>query len=105
MASPPAPANSSSNGGALWGIACPSTAKCFAVGAYETASAQKAFIATGLGSTWSAVEAPVPANANPSGTVWPPAIACASSSMCVTTGNYADNFPSLEAFLLTWAGP
>jgi hypothetical protein len=103
-ASPPAPANSSSSGGALWDVACPSTAKCFAVGTYDTNGVQKAFIATGAGGTWTADEAPVPANSNPDGTVWPTAIACPTSSLCVTAGNYAAN-SSLEAFLLTWAGP
>ncbi len=103
-AATPIPANAT-GGGQLWDIACPSAARCFAVGTASTAAGQKAFIATGVGSTWTAAEAPVPANANPSGVVWPTAISCPSSSTCVTVGNYDDNYPSLQAFVLTWAGP
>jgi Fibronectin type III domain len=88
----------------LGGVACASAGVCAAAGSYATSGPQRGLLEDQSGSTWTAVEAPLPANANSNGVAWLSGIACPSSSMCVAVGNYGDTYPSLQGLLVTGPG-
>jgi hypothetical protein len=78
-------------------VACPSTARCIAVGNYTTRVAGTAVVFTMAGSVWTAAVAPDPGGVSGS-FLW--SVACPSVSVCVAVGEYSTS----RAFLLTMAG-
>jgi hypothetical protein len=98
----PVPANAASAPGdnpMLWGVACPSTTSCVVAGEYDSTSAS-AMLLTGSGSSWTATEAPVPANAGPDWGVQLRSVACPSTTSCVAAGQYSDPASGYEQGLL-----
>lgn len=99
----PVPAGAARNPFAvLSAVACGSAARCAAIGAYYLRSGQQqAMLLTGLGSSWTAVKAPVPAGGR---RVTVDAVACGSASFCVAGGSYVDSSGEMQGLLLTWSG-
>jgi CHAP domain len=70
----------------LVSVACPSAAKCVAVGYYNDGTA--ALLVRGSGSKWTATEAPLPANAQSGSYAYLTSVACPSTTSCVAVGGY-----------------
>jgi hypothetical protein len=97
-------------GAQLGSVACPSASACVAVGEYtDTAGDAQTLLLVGLGTSWQAARAPVPANARPVGTqaqgaLAPPELnsaACASVSACVAVGSYPARKAGMEGLIVT----
>ena len=93
----PLPSNGAS--GSLSSVACPSPSECVAVGTYTDSSGEHGLIVTGSGASWTAAEAPLPANAGTPASVTLTAVTCASPSACVVVGSY-----NTHGLLLTSSG-
>ncbi|MGH3192410.1 MAG: hypothetical protein ACRDPY_37330 [Streptosporangiaceae bacterium] len=79
------------------GVSCPSVSQCTAIGDYSDGGTDTdPMLLTLSGGSWTAAEAPLPANAagNPQTTMT--GVSCASASQCVATGWYWDS--------TTWVG-
>ncbi|MGH3190329.1 MAG: hypothetical protein ACRDOL_24280, partial [Streptosporangiaceae bacterium] len=104
----PAPAGAAADPGTLmnW-ITCPSASSCVAVGSYTDSAANvQGMLLTGSGTSWTATEAPLPANAaaDQSATGLD-AVACSSPSSCVVAGgSYTDSAGIVQGLLLTGSG-
>ena len=81
-----------------------------AVGEYtDTAGDAQTLLLAGLGASWQATRAPVPANARPVGTqaqgaLAPPelgSVACPSVSACVAVGSYPARKAGMEGLIVT----
>jgi hypothetical protein len=106
----PLPANAQSGQYAyLTSVACPSATSCVAVGGYNGTSggASSELIVTGpagSGSAWTPTEAPLPLNGlsfyNSS---WP-AVACSSTTSCVTAWTYDDSSGTQQGVLESGSG-
>jgi hypothetical protein len=97
-------------GAQLDSVACPSASACVAVGEYtDTAGDAQTLLLAGLGASWQATRAPVPANARPVGTqaqgaLAPPELssaACPSVSACVAVGSYPARKAGIEGLIVT----
>jgi hypothetical protein len=91
----------------LTAIACPSSSACTAVGAYtDSAGNYQGQLLTRAGSSWTAIEAPLPPNAAPAtiGTSVDAVVCPSASSSCVASGEYTDTAGGQEALLLTGSG-
>ena len=87
-------------------VACPTATSCITTG-YYTPNSSGSFLGlllTGSGTSWTAVEAPLPSDASSTPGVGLPAVACASSTSCVATGEYQDSSGDLQGLLLTGSG-
>ena len=85
-------------------MACPSVGMCAAAGYYYDAEGnQRGLLLTGSGGSWTAAEAPLPANAATKPDVWLNSIACPSASKCVAVGSYQTT-TGTTALLLSWTG-
>ena len=87
----PLPGNAGTDGIDTQGesVACPSAISCVVDGSYgSSAGLSEGVILTGLGSSWSAAQIPLPAQTDPhyGGTLGP--LACASASRCTALGSY-----------------
>ncbi len=70
-------------------VTCPAASTCTAVGSYDDASSnQLGLLLTGSGASWTATQAPLPANANKSPRVFISSVACSSGSRCTAVGTY-----------------
>ncbi len=86
-------------------VACASTTSCVAAGTYyDHADATVGLLLTGAGSSWRAVQAPLPANAAADPQVDLTAVTCTPSSYCVAIGTYTDTAGAAQGVLLTRAG-
>ena len=75
----------------LYSVSCSSSTSCVAVGTYRNTSDNvNGFVATLSGTTWSAQAAPLPSNANTTGSVLV-AVSCPSATFCVGAGSYPDD--------------
>jgi hypothetical protein len=75
----------------LYSVSCSSSTSCVAVGTYRnTSDNENGFVATLSGTTWSAQAAPLPSNANTTGSVLV-AVSCPSATFCVGAGSYPDD--------------
>jgi hypothetical protein len=87
------------------GLSCSSASQCVATGEYNnTGFNQDGMLLTWSGSSWTAAEAPVPANAASNQQTWLTGVSCPSASQCVATGTYADTSGVTEGMLLTGPG-
>ncbi len=90
----------------LESVSCPSPSSCTAVGAYAaTGPVRTGLLDTLVGGTWSALPAPVPANATVNGTFLSLAkyVTCYSPVACNVVGNYSDP-GNTQGFLDTFTG-
>jgi hypothetical protein len=88
----------------LRAVACPSATACTAVGLYFATSGEQGLILTDSAGTWTASEAPLPANADalPSTALF--GVACRSATPCVAVGQYIDSSQNDQGLLLTGSG-
>jgi hypothetical protein len=103
----PLPANAPSNPLAtVDGVSCPTSSNCTAVGFYGGLSGGDGLLLTWLGRSWTAAEAPLPANAASSGQYAAPVegVSCPTVSECVAVGLYHDTTGGQDGLLLTWSG-
>jgi hypothetical protein len=100
----PLPANAAADpAGTLSSVACPSASSCVAAGRYTDSSGnQQALLVTGSGSSWTAAEAPLPANAGSGADL--DSVACPSASSCVAAGTYTDSSGNGQGLLVTGSG-
>lgn len=105
----PAPDNAEANQPVSLGtVACPSVSWCVAVGGYtDTSGLNRGLLASGPPSqpgAWSAIEDPLPANADPTFGSGADSMACSSAQYCVAIGSYVPsaNSPGSTGLLLTW---
>jgi hypothetical protein len=73
----------------LVSVACPSKTSCVAVGYYNDATSP--MLVTGSGTKWTAIEAPLPGNAQPGEYAYLTSVACPSTTSCVAVGGYNGN--------------
>jgi hypothetical protein len=102
----PAPAPAGASSVDLLQIACASAATCVAAGTYtDSAGTQQELLLTGHGTSWTAVEAPLPpgAGGNPLPSI--SSVACPTAATCVVAGSYEDSAFHEQGLLLTGLGP
>ena len=89
----PLPANAASNPYAdPTSMSCPSVGNCTAVGTYTDATgAQQGVVYDETSGTWTAEEAPLPADAASNPQVFLPSVSCASAGNCSAVGTYYDS--------------
>ena len=102
----PLPANAAANPDAgLFSVACPSASSCVAAGLYtDSSGGEQELLVTGSGTSWTAAEAPLPANAAANPGVGLGSVACASVSSCVAAGEYPDSSGNGQGLLVTGSG-
>ena len=90
----------------LNGISCSSSSSCVADGTYvDTTGNSQGMLLTLAGGSWTAAEAPLPADASTSNPgVSLNGISCASASACIAVGTYNDSANKAHALLLTLNG-
>ncbi len=100
---PPLPSGADPTGYVqLDAVKCPTATQCTAVGSYtDTAGHAQGLILTGYGSSWTATQAPLPANANTDPRVAISALSCSSASACTAVGTYDG---AQQGLLLTGSG-
>ena len=100
----PLPANASTGNPSVSidALECLSVHSCIAVGQYfDTGDNGQGLIETLSGTSWSATEAPLPANAGTSTNASLDAVACPSPGSCVAVGQYRDTTGDTQAFIAT----
>lgn len=103
--SAPLPANAQPGSANYQAVACASVTSCTAVGSYAgTQSSPLGLLATSTGSSWTAAEAPLPANAATPQTAQLQAVACPSAGSCSAVGWYFDSSDRTEGLIETWSG-
>jgi hypothetical protein len=89
----------------LNGVSCPSPAYCVAVGWYHNKSGVgEGLILTRSGATWTAAQAPQPANAAAAPWLFLDGVSCPSPSACLAFGSYTDKSGDEPSLLLTKSG-
>ena len=79
--------------------------QCVAVGEYQDTSGNyQGLLLTGSGSSWTAAEAPLPADASSTGGAGLTGVSCPSASQCVVAGHYAGASGATQGLLLTGSG-
>jgi hypothetical protein len=84
-------------------VTCPSET-CTAVGSYSSAVGQPGLLLTGSGTSWTATEAPVPANSATAPNVYLYAVSCSSTTSCTAVGTYQDSSGIQQGLILTKSG-
>lgn len=105
----PVPANANTNNpiGALSSVACSSASRCTVVGSYTDQSYRTGgLLLTGSGTSWTATQAPLPANARPNESAGLNAVACPPAFPCAAVGSYISGTasPGQTGLLLTGSG-
>jgi hypothetical protein len=86
-------------------VTCSSATACVAAGAYLDSSGNyQGLLLTRRGPSWTAAEAPLPADAGDSPGVNISAVACPSATACTAVGGYADSSGNYQGLLLTRRG-
>jgi hypothetical protein len=102
----PLPANAAPGIALLQSVACASTTSCVAVGTYTDSSGNtEGLVLTGSGTSWTATEAPLPADAtagNPNVSLG--SVACPSTTSCIAIGTYLNTTNNQNGLLLTETG-
>jgi hypothetical protein len=103
MVEPPVPPQEGPHdaGGTLWGVACASPRKCFAVGSYFNGRRQRTLIERWDGARWS-----IAARLNPQGATSSTlrAISCASPTSCVAVGYSFSQTTRYQTLAEHWDG-
>ena len=101
----PANADSGAANATLSAVSCPAVSQCVAVGTYDdTAGVAQGLVVTSSDGSWTAQEAPVPANAAVRSGMYLAqlfAVSCPSASQCVAVGEYSDSQGQWQPYLLT----
>ncbi len=85
-----------------WSVTCPAAAQCTAAGGYvDSASHLQGLLLTLSGSTWTAAEAPLPANASASPAAQLFTVACPSAAHCAAAGVYTTSTGYVRGLALT----
>jgi Fibronectin type III domain len=102
----PLPANAETSQGTFGvSVACPASASCVATGSYtDSAGNAQGLWLTGSGTSWSAAEAPLPANASANQEAGLGEVACPDSTSCIATGSYVDSSATGQGLLITGPG-
>lgn len=88
----------------LGAVSCPTAGDCIAVGNYTDSNQNtQALIETLSHGTWTAAEAPLPANAAQQQQASLSGIACPAAGECVATGDYTDQGGRLQGMIETFA--
>jgi endoglucanase len=88
----------------LFAVSCP-FGSCTAVGYYfDSSSTMQGLIETGSGSTWTAAEAPLPANAGSNPHVILASVNCPALGSCTAVGSYTDTSDNSQALIETLSG-
>jgi hypothetical protein len=86
-------------------VACPSDSMCLAAGTYaDGTNAPQAMLLTDDDGSWTAAEAPVPADAD--GRTATPGLAtisCSSASQCTAVGGFVNTSQAVDVMFLTWS--
>lgn len=83
-------------------VACASTSVCTAAGSYiDSAGNYQGLMLTGLRGTWTAAEAPLPANSIGRYPPYLAGVACPSTSACIAVGTYSDTADNSQGLLIT----
>jgi len=86
-------------------VVCPADGSCVATGDYsDTSGNQQGLIETLSGGNWTAMEAPLPANAGTDPRVLLGTAACPAPGSCVATGSYTDTSGSQLGLIVTLSG-
>lgn len=108
----PVPPNAASGKVSAWGgwnngyISCPSSSFCVAAGNYtDTSGNSDGMLLTLSGGSWTAEQAPLPANAvSAPNATWLAGVSCVSASFCDAGGVYTASDGGEHNLLLTWRG-
>jgi hypothetical protein len=102
----PVPGNAATNPAvSINSVACPSAAFCVAVGSYTDSSGnQQSLLLTGSGTSWKAIQAPLPGNAAAPAYSDLASVACQSSASCVAVGSYMPVSSGGQGLLISWSG-
>ena len=104
----PLPANAAVSTVVLDSAACASGTKCIAIGTYLDSSGQEqSLILTGMGSSWTGTEAPLPADAitndsNAANRLT--SVTCPSASTCIAVGIYTDSSSEAQPWIISGEG-
>jgi hypothetical protein len=88
-------------------VACASASSCTAVGSYQSPSSpgnSLGLLVTGSGGSWTASQAPMPANATTSPNAGLSAVACPAATSCAAAGFYEDSSNDQQGLLVTGSG-
>jgi hypothetical protein len=102
----PQPADAATVGqsAAVGSVSCPSATSCFAGGNYrQSPGGNDGMLLALSGGTWSAVTAPLPANASANPDVTVGGMSCPSAKWCTAVGQYSDTAGDLYGLLLRWS--
>jgi hypothetical protein len=92
----------------LYGLSCPATGSCVAVGPYNDSSGnQQGLIVTLAGGTWTAATAPMSGLSPGAGTnpqVYLNDLSCSATGSCVAVGYYTDSSGNMQGLIETLAG-
>jgi hypothetical protein len=108
--SEPLPANATSNpvdgqGFDLVSVACPSASSCVAAGSYLSNQGSDQGVIEALSDgTWTATEAPLPADADPTKTAGSGSVTCSSAQSCLVLGGYNEDNNQYTGVLDTLSG-
>lgn len=101
----PLPPGVSSTEPSYSSVACADPGTCVVAGYYFVGQTETAgLLLTGSGTAWTAMAAPLPANAWGGPGVSLSSVACAGPSGCVAVGSYLDSSDANQGLLLTGAG-
>jgi hypothetical protein len=101
----PANASTTQNIFNLDSVACASASKCVATGSYRDSSGNsQVLLLAGSGTSWTATEAPLPADAASNPRADGSAVACPSTTMCIATASYRDSSDNTQGLLLAGLG-
>ena len=90
--------------GSFGGLSCPAAGTCVAVSDYVDSSGnEQALIETLSGGTWTATEAPLPADASSDPLAALGGVSCPSAGSCVAVGSYLDTAGAEEGLIDTLA--
>ena len=87
--------------GALAADACPSPARCVAVGSYADSSGTSALAESWNGTAWSIQRVPVPVSVTHSAL---DGVSCSSATACTAVGYYTDNLGDQVTLAEKWNG-
>jgi hypothetical protein len=89
----------------LASVACANAAACVAAGQYTASSGStEGLLVVGHGSSWTAYQAALPADAGPRPEAKLTSVACPSASACVAVGDYTDKAGNEQGMLVTGSG-
>jgi hypothetical protein len=84
----------------MYGVSCPTTTSCIAVGEYSTGTGYKSLVERWNGTAWSIVTTP-----NPAGSLYPYlfGVSCSSSTSCFAVGQYTTSVAN-KSLVERWNG-